>query len=235
MPDGAADQALAGGKEEHSGDQDIGGRAQVEVDARGVKVKGHSQDQDEAEGVRPDVDELVGDSKSRPDTVRRGLAEAISLDYVRVHPPGDGQVVVADQAVLFGAEHRSLYRLLKRLGSVLRTPDAFLHDTAGLVQTLVEHLAALAHHEPGGVSHVLQAALAKLVGARLDAREHAIQQLDADAGLVAHVVGRGEGVVVPQFEGLDHDVEAAPAFAYDFLRDLGAARSDGLEGVVRSG
>lgn len=197
VPDGAADQALAGGEEEHGGDEDVGGRAQMEVDARGVKVKGHGEHQDKAQGVRPNIDELVGDGKGRPDAVRCGLAEAIPLANVRVHPPRDGQVVVADQAMLLGAEHGALDRLLECLGSVLRAAEALLHDTAGLVQALVQDLAALAHHELGSVGHVLQAARAELVGAGLDAREHVVQQLDAHTGLVTHVVGRGEGVVVP--------------------------------------
>lgn len=61
VPDGAADQALAGGEEEHSCYHDVRSRAVAEVGVEGVEVEGDCQDDKRADEVRPDVEQFVGE------------------------------------------------------------------------------------------------------------------------------------------------------------------------------
>jgi hypothetical protein len=63
-------------------------------------MEGHGEDQNEADGVGPDVDELVRDVESRLDTLELGFREAVSPLDIRVVSPWDGQFLVHQQASL---------------------------------------------------------------------------------------------------------------------------------------
>ncbi|KFY91809.1 hypothetical protein V498_05302 [Pseudogymnoascus sp. VKM F-4517 (FW-2822)] len=65
VPEAGADEALAGGEEEDGCDDLIGCGGQGEVNGGGVEVEGDGEDDKESDGVRPDVDELVGDGERR--------------------------------------------------------------------------------------------------------------------------------------------------------------------------
>lgn len=94
VPDGGAHQRQAGHHEEDGGHDHVRLGAEVEVGAAGVKVKGHGQHQDQAQGVRPDVDELVGHVEDGLDALDLGLAEAVASLDVGVVSPWRGQFVV---------------------------------------------------------------------------------------------------------------------------------------------
>lgn len=221
VPDGAADETLAGGKEEDGRDEDVGFGGEVEVDGGGVKVKRDGEDEEEAEGVGPDVDELVGQTESASDAPGRGLAETVAAQDMGVDAPRHRQVLVANQSVLLGPQHGLLNGFLQTLRGLLGPAQAILHDPARQLGRVVDD--------------GLQAALAELVCARLKVREHLVQQLDGDAGLVDGAVGGGERRGVAGLKGLDHDVGAAAAFAEELRGGLGAACADGLEGLVGAG
>lgn len=87
VPDGGAHQRQAGHHEEDGSNDNVRLGAEVEVGAAGVKVKGHGQHQDQAQGVRPDVDELVGHVEDGLDALNLCLAEAVtSLDVGVISP-----------------------------------------------------------------------------------------------------------------------------------------------------
>ena len=96
MPDDAAGQALASRKKEDGGDGHVGLRALREVDAGRVEVEGNGQDDDETEGVRPNVDQLVGECESGPDASQLVLGKPIALLDMGIDPPGNRELLVAD-------------------------------------------------------------------------------------------------------------------------------------------
>lgn len=100
VPHGAADEALAGGEEEAAGDEDVELGGGAEGGRAGVEVEGEGEDDEEADGVRPDVDELVGDPEAGFDAVELGLGEAVSACDVRVHSPRFREMLVGDKAML---------------------------------------------------------------------------------------------------------------------------------------
>lgn len=59
MPHATADQALAGSEEKDGGEEYVGSGRLREIDRGGVEVEGDCEDNEEADGVRPDVDKLV--------------------------------------------------------------------------------------------------------------------------------------------------------------------------------
>ena len=88
VPDGAADQALASGKKEDGGDKDVGLGAEREIEARGIEVKGYGEDEQEAQGVRPYVHQLIRYAEGGPHATKLGFGEAIPAEDVRVDTPG---------------------------------------------------------------------------------------------------------------------------------------------------
>lgn len=94
MPNGGAHQRQAGHHEEDGSNNNVRLGAKVEVGTAGVKVKGNGQHQDQAQGVRPDVDEFVGHVENRPDAFYLGLAETVASLDVWVVSPRRWQLVV---------------------------------------------------------------------------------------------------------------------------------------------
>lgn len=221
VPDGAADEALAGGEEEDGGDEDVGFGGEVKVYGGGIEVERYGKDEEEAEGVGPDVDELVGEGKGAADAAGRGLAKAVAAEDMGVDAPWHGEIFIANQSVLLGPQHSLLNRFLQPFGGMLGPAQAILHDPSRQLGRIIDD--------------GLQAALAELVCARFKVREHLVEQLDGYAGFVDGAVGGGESGGVAGLEGLDHDVGAAAAFAEEFGGGLGAAGADGLEGLVGAG
>lgn len=65
VPEAGADEALAGGEKEDGCDDLVGRGGEGEVHRGGVEVEGDGEDDQEPDGVRPDIDELVGDGERR--------------------------------------------------------------------------------------------------------------------------------------------------------------------------
>jgi hypothetical protein len=157
VPDCAADEALARREEEDGGDEDVGFGAVAEVCAGWVEVEGKGEDHQEAEEVRPDVDEFVVDADDGAHARPLALREAVAFEDVGVYAPWLGEVVVVDQAVFFCAGECALH-------AVLNCDFNGLAGAAGFVKTAVYN--ALCDFEP--LVHLAQTFFVELVGVGAD-------------------------------------------------------------------
>lgn len=94
VPNGGAYQRQAGHHEEDGGNNNVRLGAEVEIGTAGVKVKGDGQHQDQAQGMRPNVDEFVGHVENGPDAFYLGLAETVASLDVWIVSPRRWQLVV---------------------------------------------------------------------------------------------------------------------------------------------
>src|SRR2546429_7990897 len=95
--DARANEAFASREEEERCNVDVGAGRNMKVDMLGVQVKGHAEDEDEAEQVGPDVCGLVVDACNGADARPVSLAETVPVQNVWVDLPGLWKVFVAYQ------------------------------------------------------------------------------------------------------------------------------------------
>lgn len=140
----AADQAFAGREEEQARDEDVGGCRDVEIYMRGVEVEGYTEDDEEAEQVRPDVCGFVVDATDGADAGPVALAEAIAVQDVRVDLPWFREVFELDQAMLFcageGALDCEVDPEFNRLSRAVRFVEACVYDCPRALQLVVRGL-----------------------------------------------------------------------------------------------
>ena len=87
MPHTGADQTFASGEEEGRSEEDIGLGGMREIDGGGIEVERDSQNNDQADGMSPDVHRLVREIKSGFDAVDLIFRESIAPGDVRIDSP----------------------------------------------------------------------------------------------------------------------------------------------------
>lgn len=69
MPHTGTDKTFGGCKKEGCGEEHVGLRGVGEIYGRRIEIKGDREDDNQSDGVRPDVDRLVGEVERRFDAI----------------------------------------------------------------------------------------------------------------------------------------------------------------------
>lgn len=235
MPDCRAYQRQTRREEEDGGNKDIRLGAELEVDVARVEVEGDGENNEETNGVGPNVDQLVRGAEGRPDALELGLGKTVPITDVRVDAPRHGEVVVGDEFRLPGPRDGVGNLFLQTLSGAHGSLNTLVDDLSREPDALVHNPSALVHKGACRVGGIREALLPQLVRLVLKLCEHVVQKLDTDAGLLIQGFGRGQGSLVPGLECLHHDVQAPASGAEDLLRGRRAASADGLEGGKGTG
>lgn len=187
VPHGGAEEAFAGGAEEDGGDEHVGLAAGGEGGRGGVEVEGDGEDEEEAQGVRPDVDAFVGGAEDGGEAFEFGFGEAVAVEDVRVHAPGVGEVFVADQTAFCRLEEGDGDAFFQGVFGFAGAVEAFVDEFARVADGVVDFLPALV--DRGGEVGVSG------VGAGFQFREEALHQFHAGLGFLFEGFFRGDGVV----------------------------------------
>ena len=145
VPHAAADEALARSGEEDCGEEDVGVGGEGEVVRGRVEVEGDDEDDDEADGVGPDVDRFVGEVESRGNAVELGLGEAVATEDVRIDSPRGGQVLVTNKPSLPCKLHRVLDTMTQSFLCLSSLLDTLIDDFLGALEPLFCSSPSLVH------------------------------------------------------------------------------------------
>lgn len=231
VPDGAADEALARREEEDGGDEYVGFGGSAKVCAGGVEVECEGEHHDEAEKVRPDVDELVVDAYDGAHARPFALREAVAFEDVWVDAPRLGEIVVVNEPVFFGAGEGAL-------NAVLNGEFDRLARTSGFVKTAVNDsfgdFEALVHLAQTSLVELLRiyadCAVLEGIGTGLEFGQVRVHEYDSFENLFTERFPLLQCVLVAALECLDKDGSAPPACFECAIRYLGARVADINEG-----
>lgn len=145
MPADGEDEALAGGKEEHGGKDDVGVGREHKVHRGWVEVESNGKNDEQSDSMRPNVDRFVGQGKGRPYAFQFTLGKPIALDDVRIDAPWRRQIVVGDESPLLGPPNGTLDAVREGFFGPSSSFQAFVHHFSGRSETLLRPLPTLVH------------------------------------------------------------------------------------------
>lgn len=217
VPHGAADEAFASCEEENGGDEDVGVGAEGEVDGGGVEVECDCYDDEEADGVRPDIYQFVGNTEHRTHTIDFGCGKTVAVLDVRVHFPRCGQVVVSDETMFAGADNGSFDVFFEGFGRLLRLFYTFVYYFSGSFEAFVYYSSAFVHETS---CCPCEALFPHLIRSSFEVRQEVLQESNACVDLLVQGFLRRQSILIPSFYSLNHNFCPLPPRPYHLSRNL---------------
>ncbi len=128
VPHAGTDEALAGGEKESRGKKNICLGGMGKVYGGRIEVESNGEDDNQSNGMGPNVDRLVGEIERRFDAINLVLRKPIASGDVRVDLPRMWKILVRDEAVVSCHLDGILNALLQGSPCTACFLQAFIHD-----------------------------------------------------------------------------------------------------------